>query len=95
MTPQETFQYVKDHAAGWQWQRGPVGDAPLEKAQALTAKHGGWIVLVVQFSIEEQGFPPGSVGYDGTVFAPGGPIIRLPRVVAEDIWKAASRGGDA
>jgi hypothetical protein len=57
---------------------------------------GDLTALVVAFDIESQGFPAGSLGYDGTLTLTGnrpsfgGPLVlRLPREVAEQLHKLA------
>lgn len=42
---------------------------------------GGYIWTLVSFSIEDQGFPPGSRGYDGVV-AKDGTVCRMTRAFA-------------
>jgi len=49
------------------------------------AKGGGAYVLA-SFPIEDQGFPPGSRGYDGT-YVRGPNMLRLPRELAEKAFK--------
>lgn len=51
-----------------------------------------WIFLVVEFDIENQGFPPGSKGYDGTAtdLRRVG-IIHLTRELAEELFLAAEK----
>ena len=46
--------------------------------------------ILVEFDIEGQGFPPGSKGYDGTIVR-GGTIMRLPRELAEKLYKKAAK----
>lgn len=60
-------------------------------------EEGDLTALVVAFDIEPQGFPPGSLGYDGTLTLTGnrpslgGPLVlRLPRDVAEQLHKLAT-----
>lgn len=59
-------------------------------AVAYSASLGEWHVMVVSFEIESQGFPKGSVGYDGIV-RKGYDIVRMTRDVAERIFKKASK----
>lgn len=62
-------------------------------ARAYVARNDEWSILVAEFSIEDQGFPPGTVGYDGTVLwrKDGGWVVHMPRDVAERIFKRAAR----
>jgi hypothetical protein len=58
------------------------GDAPEGSTYLRGQLASGWRLLVVEFDIEDQGFPPGSKGYDGTA-AKGATIIRLTRELSE------------
>lgn len=51
---------------------------------------GEWTITVARFSIEDQGFPPGSVGYDGAL-RKGTTIVHMTREVAERLFKRAER----
>lgn len=68
------------------WQRSPI---PLEGAVAYAGTAEDMRLLVVSFSIEDQGFPPDSLGYDGTITS-GTTIVHIPRDIAETLHKAAS-----
>lgn len=46
-------------------------------------------LTVVEFSIEDQGFPPGSKGYDGAAVIAGVGIVHLSRELAEKAFKYA------
>jgi len=77
-----------------QWQEAPIAEA-YPAASGSSAK--GFIgttddlrLVVVSFSIENQGFPPGSLGYDGTLVS-GTTVVRMTRKVAEAVHAAASR----
>ena len=52
-------------------------------AEAYEGKAPGAVFTVVAFSIEDQGFPPGSRGYDGAVAFSRGLLVRLTREQAE------------
>jgi hypothetical protein len=58
-------------------------------AHAYGASTATWKLLVVSFSTEYQGFPPGSKGYDGTAASDKGAVMRLPRELAEKLYKQA------
>lgn len=60
------------------------------KAKAFMGSADGWVFNVVAFSIEDQGFPPGSRGYDGTGTKQT-TILRLPRPLAEKAFKLAEK----
>ena len=62
-----------------------IGDA---KGYLAVTKN--WNFVVAEFGIEEQGFPPGSKGYDGTAHK-AGTIIHLTRELAELAFKKADR----
>ena len=50
----------------------------------------GWRVVVVSFDIEEQGFPPGTRGYDGACNSEKhNTVCRLTRELAERVFKIA------
>ena len=60
-----------------------VGDA-----EGFLTSTENWNFVVVEFGIEDQGFPPGSKGYDGTAVR-GSTIMRLTRELAEFAFKKA------
>jgi len=55
---------------------------------------------IFEFDIEDQGFPPGSMGYDGAVTSKdlggigGALIVHLPRALAEKAFKAAEKAAE-
>jgi hypothetical protein len=49
---------------------------------------GGWNLLAISFDIEDQGFPPGSKGYDGSATKEG-TVMRLTQELAEKAFKLA------
>lgn len=70
-------------AATWTSVPGP------REAEAYQGTAPGAVFTVVAFDIENQGFPPGSLGYDGAVMFSGGLVTRLTRVQAERAVKLA------
>lgn len=62
-------------------------------ASSLTVSTKKWRYLAVEFDIEDQGFPPGSKGYDGTATSLVliGTIVRLTRELAEKAFKKARK----
>lgn len=48
---------------------------------------GPWKIVAVEFSIEDQGFPPGSMGYDGAASRTGDSPVLLH--LTRDLAKAA------
>ena len=52
------------------------------EAEGFTAHTKNWNFAVVEFGIEDQGFPPGSKGYDGTAHKTG-TVLRLTRDLAK------------
>lgn len=64
-----------------------VGDA-----EGFLAHTKNWNFVVVEFSIEDQGFPPGSKDYDGTAVR-GSTIMHLTRELAELAFKKAKEHG--
>lgn len=74
----------------FKWMEIPPPEGCESSAYSGTAPDG-MNILVIEFSIEDQGFPKGSKGYDGTV-SKGGHIMRLSgpyRTIAEDAFKQA------
>lgn len=69
------------------------GDAPKGATYLRGLLPSGWRVLVVEFDIEDQGFPPGSKGYDGTAVKSSmlciETVMRLTRELAELAFKKA------
>lgn len=62
---------------------------PVHETVAYEAVKEEWVVVVARFDISHQGFPPGSVGYDGCL-RKGMNIVRMPRDLAERLWKKAN-----
>ena len=67
-----------------------VDEETIEGAKGYLASTKNWNFIVVEFDIEEQGFPPGSKGYDGTAHKTG-TVIRLTRELAELAFKKAEQ----
>jgi hypothetical protein len=61
-------------------------------ARGFTGRAGAWEVLLLSFSIEDQGYPAGSRGYMGTALN-GGTMLRLTRELAEKLFKLAEKSG--
>lgn len=60
--------------------------------QAYTGQADGWTFNVVAFPIEDQGFSPGTRGFDGSgtiVLGGRGTLLRLTRELAEKAVKLA------
>ena len=70
--------------AKWESKEAPDG----LDAKAYKGTSSRWEFVVVDFSIEDQGFPKGSRGYDG-VARLGEVILHLPREVAEAAFRFA------
>jgi len=74
-----------------EWQAKPeaVKEAEGELApRCHVGTYGKWYFVVTSFSIEPQGFPPGSRGWDGAG-RKGSVVIRLTRQLAERACKLA------
>ena len=70
------------------WKLVDDGALSANGARAFTGRGSKFTFLVVAYSIEDQGFPPGSLGYDGT--ASGIPaVVHLTRELAEKAFKQA------
>lgn len=51
---------------------------------------GHWLFVVASFSIEDQGFPPGTFGADAVATNKAtSVVIRLPRALAVKAWELA------
>ncbi len=72
-------EFVRAISAGIEWSLAEM--AP-KGARAFTGAGSGWHFVVVSFDIEDQGFPAGSRGYDGTARR-GTVILHLDRAQAE------------
>jgi hypothetical protein len=87
---------ISDAADSATWQQVGLDAGTQEKdptARAFAGQLGLWNFLVVSFSTEDQGNPPGSRGYDGTASKLSGQmtILHLTREIAEKLHKAAGR----
>jgi len=51
---------------------------------------GKWTISVISFSIVDQGYPAGSMGYDGTA-THDGIVVRLTRTLAEKAFRLAEK----
>lgn len=67
---------------------GPIDPESDPTAKSFSAEVDGWVLMVISYDIEPQGFPKGSRGYDGTAVR-AGLVMRLTRELAEKIYKAA------
>ena len=88
---QRIFAEAERLAPNWPWKKvapESIGPAPVAYAGYNVLSHEGWTVIVFQFGIEEQGFPKGSVGYDGAVRF-NNTIVHCTREVAERLWHVA------
>jgi hypothetical protein len=61
------------------------------EAKFFTGTHPVWSVVISAFSIEAQGFPPGTLGFDGAARACDGRflVVRLTRALAEEAYRLA------
>lgn len=57
-------------------------------AKTIKGATDRWNFVIVSFSIEDQGFPEGSRGYDGAARC-GSVIMHLPRETAEAMFRFA------
>jgi hypothetical protein len=62
----------------WSKHEGAVSEDPT--ACMYTGAGGDWVIIIVSFDIESQGFPKGSRGHDGAAKGKG-MVIRLPRAM--------------
>ena len=65
-------------------------EAPRDAICYTGRTESGWSLLVVSFGIEDQGFPSGSRGYDGTAWRDGA-VVHLSRELAEKAAFHAAR----
>jgi hypothetical protein len=96
VTQEETMGLLKqlaEQAEKIQWTADNLGGEVTRNdpsARAFTGKVEGWHVLVVSFSIENQGYPRGSRSYDGTGVRKQPPVVlRFTRELAEKLFKVA------
>lgn len=67
--------------------------SPGAGARAFAGNAEGWRILTVSFPIEDQGFPKGTLGYDGTALHMERAIMcRLTREQAQAAYEAAIKG---
>lgn len=67
-------------------------DINYEGSSSYQGEYQQYRIVVVEFSIENQGFPPGSKGYDGVVVA-GTTVIHLTRELAKKAFDVAKKRG--
>lgn len=74
------------------WERLPVTDPELQmlETRGFRGRVRQWTFFINDFSIENQGFPPGSRGYTGMA-ADGYAIIPLPHELAEKAVRLAEQ----
>ncbi len=69
------------------WRKVP---SPQEgSARAYEGSADGWRFTVIDFDISNQGFPPGSRGYDGAGVDQAKGVLHLTRELAEKAFKLA------
>lgn len=76
------------------WSREKQDDPAAIEHQAVFYKgiKDDMLVCATAFSIEDQGFPPGSCGYDGAcTLGRRGIVIRLTRELAEEAFRLADQ----
>ena len=66
------------------------GDMPKGATYIRGKLPSDWRLLAIEFDIEEQGFPPGSKGYDGTATR-GSTVLRLTRELAQLAFEKARK----
>ena len=77
------------------WRETPVLDEEVRKhgVRTVEGKANNWHFVLVSFSIEDQGFPAGSRGYDGTARKDTARkdivVLRLPREVVRRAFEMA------
>lgn len=86
---QKMLAEIEDDAKRAKWSRSNEMTADLD-ASAYRGETDRWFIVVVDFSIEDQGFSAGSRGYDG-VARKDLIVMHLPRENAERIFKLAQK----
>lgn len=94
---EEVIGYIAEIRAALpsvEWTRMDGNESPLgvpaHDATFYTGAHPVWNFVVSAFSIEAQGFPPGTLGFDGAARASDRPlVVRLTRAVAEEAYRLA------
>lgn len=69
------------------WKAGNIDHREARTFEGFTPD-GAWHLVALDFDIEDQGFPPGSRGYDG-VGRKGSLVIHFTRQLAEKVFQAA------
>jgi hypothetical protein len=88
-------------AGGIEWEEGAylsgrgtqIGELPADlNPRFFQGKKEGWHIVVCSFSIEDQGFPPGSRGHDGAArHKDRGVVLHLTRGQAEAFYADAEK----
>jgi hypothetical protein len=92
-TMQQVLKEAEQAAEGAKWEVSAALETAVNPggARAYETVHNGWKFVVVSFNIEDQGFPPGSLGYDGAATnKEKGVVLHLTRELAEKFYKAAA-----
>ena len=72
------------------WKSTPAPASDIHGPSAFTGSNDEWEITVIDFSIEDQGFPEGSRGYDGAA-RKGTLVIRLTRELAQEAFETAKK----
>jgi len=93
---EEVIGYIREIRAALpsvEWTRMDGNEATAEHdAVFYTGTHPAWSLVVSGFNIEAQGFPPGTLGFDGAARACDGRflVVRLTRALAEEAFNLAA-----
>lgn len=102
MDHQEMMGLLKEIADGAEKAEWKAVALPIEllakdsTIKSYSGNVGDWAVTVVSFGTEDQGFPKGSRGFDGTGMRlgnekHGGTVLRLTRELAERLFLLAEK----
>jgi hypothetical protein len=89
---EEVIGYIREIRAALpsvEWTR--MESTAEHDAVFYTGTHPAWSLVVSGFNIEAQGFPPGTLGFDGAARACDGRflVVRLTRALAEEAFNLA------
>lgn len=87
----KNFQEIFDQAEKVAYKLSWKNEKPEQEIESdfYKGENNEWKIVVARFSIEDQGFPKGSFGYDGCIVYKK-MIIRMTRELSEKIFKIAS-----
>jgi hypothetical protein len=86
----EMLKEIEEDLPSVKWNQQKPLKAPQAAVFYTGKSKGGWDLLAISFDIEDQGFPPGSKGSDGSATKEG-TVMHLTRELAERAFKLAEK----